>query len=419
MAGLLDSITGFFAGPTEPDVIDPRYGITQQQLYDAKMGALGSAGLTLLAAGQRMQPAERAQLLAQLGNVPGQYQQGISQAMQQRLLASQLGAAQSKAETLSTIQKEMADPTAFQAKYGFSPAGMDATTAQEILQRGTLARVEAAAKPPTFIERDLGNVIQRVRADTGEVVATVPKGIAPGTAQANALAQARLDRGGEGKVQANDQGLLFRIGNDGIARPIMLPSGEQMRGAPPASAKPTEGQNQAAGWLLQATTAYNNITDVLRENPDAASPGIVSSTVKATLGDTAANYIRSPAQQRFAQAASSFAEAALRAATGAGVNESEAEQKIREITPQLGDSDEAVAQKMASMQMYLESLRLRAGPAAANIPSLFETPGATGPATPGGATSPATPGGTPPPTTGAPAQRMPSREEIMKKYNLD
>lgn len=90
MAGLLDSITGFFEGPTDPTAIDPRYGISQQQLYDAKMQSLGSAGLTLLAAGQRMQPSERAQLLAGLGNVPGQYQQSISDAMKQRLLASQL-----------------------------------------------------------------------------------------------------------------------------------------------------------------------------------------------------------------------------------------------------------------------------------------------------------------------------------------
>lgn len=394
MAGLLDSITGFFAGPTEPDVIDPRYGITQQQLYDAKMGALGSAGLTLLAAGQRMQPAERAQLLAQLGNVPGQYQQGISQAMQQRLLASQLGAAQSKAETLSTIQKEMADPTAFQAKYGFSPAGMDATTAQEILQRATLARVEAAAKPPTFIERDLGNVIQRVRADTGEVVATVPKGIAPGTAQSNALAQARLEQGGEGKVQANDQGLLFRIGNDGIARPIMLPSGEQMRGAPAAAAKPTEDQAKAGGWLMQASTAYQNMLDAMRADPGAADPGLIASTLNATLGGTAANVARSPAQQQYAQAASSFSEAVLRAATGAGVNDQEALQKVRELTPQFGDSDAVKEQKMRSMQMYLESLRLRAGPTAANVPSV------TGPS---GASTPTT---------------APSAEDLKRKYGL-
>jgi hypothetical protein len=369
MAGLLDSITGFFEGPTDPTAIDPRYGISQQQLYDAKLASIGSAGMTLLAAGQRMQPGERAQLLGQLGGIPGQYQQSIAQAMQQRLLASQLGAAQGKADTLATVQKEMADPAAFQAKYGFSPAGMDATTAQEIVQRSTLARVEAAAKPPTFFERDLGNVIQRVRSDTGEVVDTTPKGMAPGTAQSNALAQQRLamDLAGGGRLEANDQGLVFNVARDGTATPIMLQDGTQMRRAPAASAKPTEDQAKTAGLLLQASTAYQNMLDVLKSDPNAANPGYFASAVGAIAGPTAANFARSSSQQRYAQAASSFAEAALRAATGAGMNEAEANQKIREITPQLGEGEEVIAQKMRGIQMYLKALEVRAGPAAAAL----------------------------------------------------
>lgn len=412
MAGLLDSISGFFSGPADPEAIDPRYGITQQQLYDAKMQSLGSAGLTLLAAGQRMQPEQRAQILAGLGNIPGQYQQGISQAMQQRLLASQIGTAQSKATTLAGIQKEMENPAAFQEKYGFSPAGMDASIAQEILQRGTIARVEAAAKPPTFFERDRGDVIERVRADTNEVVATIPKGIAPGTAAANALAQARLDQGrpsSGGKIQANDQGLLFNVGDDGTATPVMLPDGTQMRGAPAASAKPTEGQAQAGSWLVQATVAAKNMSDALLEDPDASDPGLVSTVLGSVAGPTAANMLRSPAQQKYVQAAESFAEVALRAATGAGVNESEAKQKIRELIPQYGESPELRAQKLAGIQMYLQSLRLRAGPTAGDadavLSGLTPPPAATG-------------GAPPPPAGGATAPAAPKGGSIFDKYDL-
>lgn len=108
MAGLLDSITGFFEGPTDPTAIDPRYGISQQQLYDAKMASLGSAGMTLLAAGQRMQPGERAQLLGQLGNIPGQYQQSISDAMKQRLLASQLRSGEQDLAANEAFSKRLA-----------------------------------------------------------------------------------------------------------------------------------------------------------------------------------------------------------------------------------------------------------------------------------------------------------------------
>ena len=381
MAGLLDSISGFFENPKDPTAIDPRYGISQQQLYDAKMASLGSAGMTLLAAGQRMQPAERARLLAGLGDIPAQYQQGIAQAMQQRLLASQLGTAQSKADTLATIQKEMADPAAFQNKYGFSPAGMDAPTAQEIVQRSTLAKVEAAAKPPTYIERDLGNVIQRVNAITNEVVSTTPKGMAPGTAESNALARQRLEieQAGGGDIKQDSSGAYYRIGRDGKASPVLTAEGKPMIGPPPSAGKPTEDQAKAGGWLMQATTAYQNMLAALEKDPNAADPGLAASAVTAMGGATAANVVRSPTQQQYVQAASSFAEAVLRAATGAGVTKEEALQKARELTPQLGDSDAVKQQKVASMQMYLEALRLRAGPTAESA-----TTAAPAPAVPAG-----------------------------------
>jgi hypothetical protein len=64
------------------------------------------------------------------------------------------------------------------------------------------------------------------------------------------------------------------------------------------------------------------------------------------------------------QGASSMSEALLRAATGAGVNKDEALQKVRELTPQIGDSDAVIAQKEAAIPLYIESLKMRAGPGA-------------------------------------------------------
>ena len=56
-----------------------------------------------------------------------------------------------------------------------------------------------------------------------------------------------------------------------------------------------------------------------------------------------------------------MAEALLRAATGAGMNEYEAKQKVRELVPQLGDKPGLVAQKTASYDVYMKSLQSRAG----------------------------------------------------------
>lgn len=79
------------------------------------------------------------------------------------------------------------------------------------------------------------------------------------------------------------------------------------------------------------------------------------------IGEDIANKIRNESRQRFLQASSSFAEATLRAATGAGVTMDEAKQKAKELTPQIGDSDEVIKQKIAAQEMYLEALKVRAG----------------------------------------------------------
>lgn len=62
-----------------------------------------------------------------------------------------------------------------------------------------------------------------------------------------------------------------------------------------------------------------------------------------------------------------MSESLLRAATGAGINKMEAEQKVAELTPQFGDSDAVIKQKMAAIPIYIESLKMRAGPGAKKV----------------------------------------------------
>jgi hypothetical protein len=74
--------------------------------------------------------------------------------------------------------------------------------------------------------------------------------------------------------------------------------------------------------------------------------------------------LRSPNRQKFNQASSSLSESLLRAATGAGVNKDEAVQKVQELTPVFGDSPEVIDQKMRAIPLYIDSLKVRAGPGA-------------------------------------------------------
>lgn len=126
---------------------------------------------------------------------------------------------------------------------------------------------------------------------------------------------------------------------------------------------PTEDERKAAGWVEQAQFAYDNMESALRKDPSADEVGFIE---KYSPSEEIANLSRSSARQEYAQAASSFSEAALRAATGAGVNRQEAEQKIRELTPQRGDGADLRAQKRESLKVYLSSLRTRAGRALPN-----------------------------------------------------
>lgn len=142
-----------------------------------------------------------------------------------------------------------------------------------------------------------------------------------------------------------------------VVRPGQLPTGKPKPVG--GNAAPTEDERKAAGWKSQMDKAISDMDAATKLQSDADIPGYVESI--PLMPDVAKNASRTPARQKFVQASGAFAEAALRAATGAGINESEAKQKIAELTPQLGDSKEVRAQKRESLYMYLDSVTKRAG----------------------------------------------------------
>lgn len=165
-----------------------------------------------------------------------------------------------------------------------------------------------------------------------------------------------------------------------VALPTRAVPGQLIKGtmvaAPGAGLQPmqgksnmTEDQGKATGWLIQANNAWGNMQRVMGGNPSAASPGVGDAINKIPLVGGLGNYVKGADRQQFSQAASSLSEALLRAATGAGINAQEADQKIKEITPQFGDSDAVIAQKMKAIPLYLQSLQMRAGPGARKVPN--------------------------------------------------
>lgn len=169
-------------------------------------------------------------------------------------------------------------------------------------------------------------------------------------------------------VMRSPNGQLFTYDNTGQAIPYQGPVNPKA-----STSQPTEDERKAAGWFFQADNARRNIENIIAKNPRAAYPSVPERLAGVTpvFGEDIANALRSEDRQKFVQAASSMSEALLRAATGAGVNESEARQKAAELTPQIGDKPGTVQQKMAAYQVYMDSLKARAGRA---LPG--NTPGA-------------------------------------------
>lgn len=130
--------------------------------------------------------------------------------------------------------------------------------------------------------------------------------------------------------------------------------------------KLTEDQGKATGWLVQAENAFGNMQAATKTNPNVSEAGFndVIERLPFGVGENAANFLRGEDRQKFVQGASSLSEALLRAATGAGVNENEARQKIKELTPVPYDKPGVIKQKMEAIPLYIESLKVRAGPGA-------------------------------------------------------
>jgi hypothetical protein len=192
------------------------------------------------------------------------------------------------------------------------------------------------------------------------------------TARGQNMTDARAkEANGKGQYDA-ERGLLIDP-RTGQARQVVGTDGQPI--APKGgSAKMTEDQGKATGWLIQAENAFKNMKaagfDAQGNPKSAAYPGINDAIANIPGGAPIANSMRSPDRQKFIQGASSLSEALLRAATGAGVNESEAKQKIAELTPQYGEDKATTKQKMAAIPLYIESLKVRAGPGASKAQQL-------------------------------------------------
>ena len=205
----------------------------------------------------------------------------------------------------------------------------------------------------------INNEIRGYMAQTGRMNAQSASLNATGGGGLGAGAAQQIGSGPRNEAifrQKNGQLFTYDLNGEPIAY-----QGEVLPRA--TSAQPSEDERKAAGWFFQADNARRNMEAVIKKSPQSAYPTVgerVAGFIPG-VGEDFANSLRPEERQKFVQAGSSMSEALLRAATGAGMNEYEAKQKVRELVPQLGDTPGVVAQKTASYDVYMKALQARAG----------------------------------------------------------
>lgn len=278
-----------------------------------------------------------------------------------------------------------ADPRMVQAVQ-MAKAGMMSPMDLFKIQNPERKTASAAAGSMIYDERT-GQMIAQVpdKAKQDEFVARmVAAGIDPASPQGRAMLMDKLrkDSTHQPAPSFNNYGSPLPVdlgnGKTGYIQPptrpgaptqiINVPGTNQPAIKPPASDTASEDERKAAGWLAQADNAWKNMQKVALD-PDgnltsAARPGVADAVASIPGMSGFGNAMRGPDRQKFVQASSSLSEAILRAATGAGVNEAEAVQKVQELTPVWGEDKETTKQKFAAIPVYLRSLQDRAGRAA-------------------------------------------------------
>jgi hypothetical protein len=160
----------------------------------------------------------------------------------------------------------------------------------------------------------------------------------------------------------NDEGKILKLDFQAALQGLPLPS----KAGTTTVAAATEDERKAQGWLNQATNAYQNMLNAMYTKTGKPTGAEKAEFIESLplVGGMVGGFTRSTDREKFRQASSSLSEALLRAATGAGVNKDEAEQKLQELTPLYTDDEATRKQKLEAIPMYLQSLQSRAGRAA-------------------------------------------------------
>lgn len=120
--GLLGGFGDFLTGGgiyADPKAINPTYGVPEGDVRQAAINQLSQLSALALAAGQPMEGSQRAQLLAQMGQVGGQFNTNLYNAAQRRLMTAQMQEKQKEMEETNVLRElQQKDPEGLAKRLG-------------------------------------------------------------------------------------------------------------------------------------------------------------------------------------------------------------------------------------------------------------------------------------------------------------
>jgi hypothetical protein len=247
--------------------------------------------------------------------------------------------------------------------------------------------IKQQLQPKKYTYQDVGNGLMQMD-DNGQPTGTMlPKGISPEQLQKFEWEQFKFRNPSASDLLSNQatlrgQNITIRGQNMTDARSKesnatgkapagyrWLPNGdmEPIPGGPGSNkATTSEGERKAATLLQRLEGSMSQLDTVLKSDPRAAKPELLSSGIRTlTFGaDAPANAATSSNRQRVEAAQLDMLDAALTLGTGAAYTKEQLEGYRKSYFPQLGDSQQTVADKQDRLNNVIEAAKIAAGRAA-------------------------------------------------------
>lgn len=355
--GLLSAVAGGLAGA--------RRGAPLNTL-----GAAGLAGLTGYNAASAMQEKqlERAQAEKVRQAIPTLYTKGEDGSMKfDAIAAAKLGL------DPKTIKGYAEIPNAGRAKVARTQEVMGPNGMKQIVQLDDYGQQVGGGLDgyvaPQLV--DTGDSKQFVVPTAGQ---SFQVGMSPAEIQANQRGQASLalrEQNNRLLQDANDiqrtatrtelfkasDGTTYRVDRGtGQVSALTTPDGKPLKSESGNTLTESEGKNTL--YLSQMVDAEDALKNV---------PGTVSPIAVAATNTPYANWAVPADAQKAAQSQRQWAEAYLRAKTGAAATQGEVDNNIRTFFPVVGDSDEVIQRKAEARAQAMEDMRIPAGRGAARV----------------------------------------------------